>query len=327
MTTFRVGVDIGGTFTDATLVNEATGETHVAKLLSTPEDPSVGFLKALQRLLTENQVDPTALSYVVHGTTVATNAIIEGTIARTGFVTTEGFRDMLEIARQIRPTLYDLQFEKPRPLSPRHLCFGVPERVDARGKVVTPLNEDAVRAVGQALQQQGAHAIAVCLLHSYVNPMHERRVGHILREVFPEASISLSAEIAPEFREYFRASTTLINACVQPIVARYLSRVEASIREYQVEAELLVMQSSGGVYPFAAAARKPVFMIESGPAAGVIAAAHLTKALGIKDALSFDMGGTTAKVGLIQDGAPQITKDYEVGQAAGASIGASRGAG
>lgn len=213
---FRLGVDVGGTFTDATLINEVTGEIHVGKVPSTPKDPSIGFMEATHRILQQTGVSPKEIGYVVHGTTVATNSIIEGKVARTGFITTDGFRDMLEIARQIRPLLYDLLFEKPKPLVPRYLCFGVPERLDAQGKVLTPLDESAVKQVAEKLREERVEAIALCFLHSYVNPSHEQQAGEILRKTFPEAVVSLSSEVAPEFREYFRASTTVINACIHP---------------------------------------------------------------------------------------------------------------
>ena len=324
---YRLGVDIGGTFTDIALIDETTGRIYTGKVASTPQDPSGGFMEAVQRLLAKQQIAAKDVAYIVHGTTIATNAIIEGKVAPTGFITTEGFRDMLEIARQIRPTLYDLQFEKPRPLVPRHRCFGVPERLNAGGTVLTPLDEKALRQVASALRVEGVEAIAVCFLHAYANPVHERRAGAILAEVFPEAVVSLSAEVAPEFREYLRASTTAINSCIRPVVARYLQRIEDRLAQAGLAAELLVMQSSGGVYTFAAARQKPVYMVESGPAAGVIAAAHLGQARGYQQVISFDMGGTTAKAALIQDGVPSVTKDYEVGTTAQAGIGATRGAG
>ena len=324
---YRLGIDIGGTFTDATLINENTGEIHVGKVPSTPEDPSVGFMNATDRMLREVAVSPDEVEYVVHGTTVATNAIIEKKVAPTGFITTDGFRDLLEIQRQIRPTLYDLHFEKPRPLVPRYLCFGIPERLDAQGQVLTPLDENALVEAVEQLKRENVTAVAVCFLHSYINPNHEKRVGEILHEVFPDAIVSLSSEVAPEFREYFRASTTVINACIRPIVARYLQHIEDRLREKGITAALLVMQSSGGVFTFASASEKPVFMVESGPAAGVIAATYLGTALGHPDVISFDMGGTTAKAGLVQNGAPRVTKEYEVGTAAQSGVGASRGAG
>ncbi len=318
---YRLGVDIGGTFTDATLVDEETGAVRIAKVASTPRDPSAGFMEATRRILAEAGVEGAALRYVVHATTVATNSIIEGKVARAGFVTTEGFRDLLEIARQVRPTLYDVHFEKPRPLVPRNLCFGVRERLEPDGSVRLELDEASVREVAAQLREERVESVAVCLLHAYINGEHERRVGEILREMHPDAFVSLSSEVAPEFREYLRASTTVINAGIQPVVSRYLKSIEARLSEAGIEAELLVMQSSGGVFSSAAARARPVFMVESGPAAGVIAAASLGEALGLADLISFDMGGTTAKVGLIQDGAAEVTKDYQVGAAARAGIG------
>ena len=323
----RLGVDIGGTFTDATLIDEATGDVRICKVSSTPDDPSRGFLEAVERILREAEVAPADVGYVVHGTTVATNAIIEGKLAPTGFITTDGFQDMLEIARQIRPSLYDIHFQKPKPLVPRYRCFGVPQRLDAHGDVVVPLDEDALRGTAEALKREGVESLAVCFLHSYVNSEHERRAGEILSAALPNVRISLSADIAPEFREYFRASTTIINAGIQPIVARYLDRIESRLRESGLLAELLIMQSSGGVFTFAAAAEKPVYMVESGPAAGVIATSFLGETLGHRNLISFDMGGTTAKTGLIQDGTPGVTKDYEVGSAASSSEHGAKAAG
>jgi N-methylhydantoinase A len=324
---YRLGVDIGGTFTDATLLDEATGALRIAKVSTTPGDPSIGFMEAVRRILAQAGVSPGEVGRVVHATTVATNAIIEGQVAPTGFVTTDGFRDLLEIQRQVRPSLYDLQFEKPRPLVPRYLCFGVPERLDARGQVLIPLDEAAVAQVADDLRREGVQAVAICLLHAYLNPAHERRVAEILRARLPEVSVSASSEVAPEFREYTRASTTVINAAIQPVVARYLGSIEERLRADGLDAELLVMQSSGGMFPFAAARERPVFMVESGPAAGVIAAGYLGDQIGQPNVISFDMGGTTAKAGLIQDGVPRITKDYEVGATARAGLGAGRGSG
>ncbi len=323
---YRLGIDVGGTFTDGILINEETGETRIAKVPSTPKDPSIGFLEVVERILREASIKTEDVGYLVHGTTVATNAIIEGNLAPTGFITTEGFRDMLEIQRQIRPALYDLLFEKPRPLTPRYLCFGIPERLDATGKVLKPLDEQAVAAAAEQLKREGVEALAVCFLHSYLNPAHEKRTREIVHEVFPEAVVSLSSEVAPEFREYFRASTTVINAGVRPIVERYLSNIEDRLRDAGLDGELLIMQSSGGVLTFEAARTKPVFMVESGPAAGVIVSAYLGQVLGFDNIMSFDMGGTTAKAGLIEHGTPRITKEYEVGTAARAERGA-KGAG
>ncbi|HEX3290438.1 MAG TPA: hydantoinase/oxoprolinase family protein, partial [Gaiella sp.] len=312
-------IDIGGTFTDATLIDEESGAASIAKVLSTPADPSEGFMHAFRRALGEQ--DAAGVRFVVHATTVATNAIIEGKTARGGFVTTEGFRDLLEIARQVRPTLYDTLFEKPRPLVPRDRAVEVRERLGPAGEVLVELDDESVRAAADVLAHAGVESVAVCLLHAYVNPEHERRVGEILAEELPGVPVSLSSDVAPEFREYLRASTTVINAAIRPVVGRYLERIEGRLAEAGVTAKLLVMQSSGGVFGSDAAARRPVFMVESGPAAGVIAAAHLGEMIERPDILSFDMGGTTAKVGLIQDGQPSVTKDYNVGGHAGAGIG------
>jgi len=324
---YRLGVDIGGTFTDIMLVDEESGAVHIDKVLTTPHDPSIAFLDGVERVLRQAGAAPADVRYVVHATTVATNAIIEGKVARTAFVTTDGFRDMLEIARQVRPSLYDLRFEKPRPLVPRQHCYGVPERLDAHGQVLVPLDEAAVRRIAAEIGGERMDAVAVCFLHSYANAAHEKVAGAILRDGLPGVVVALSSEVAPEFREYFRASTTVINASIQPIVSRYLRNIEDRLRAIGAAAELLVMQSNGGVFSFAAAREKPVFMVESGPAAGVIAAAHLGGILGYPNAISFDMGGTTTKAGLILDGTPRVTKEYEVGVAAHAGVGSQRGSG
>jgi N-methylhydantoinase A len=310
---YRLGVDTGGTFTDATLVGEESGELHIAKVPSTPADPAVGFIDAVRRILRENGVSPQQVTYVVHGTTVATNAVIEGNIASTALITTEGFRDMLEIGRQTRPSLYDLRFEKTPPLVPRHRCFGVPERRSANGDVIQPLDERAVRQIADALRKERVESVAVCLLHAYRYPEHEQRIGELLETWLPDVTVSLSSDVAPEIREYLRASTTVINAAIRPIVSRYLARIESVLRNDGFAAEFLVMQSNGGVYSFDAAARRPVYMVESGPAAGVMAATHLGAAAEQPNLVSFDMGGTTAKAGLVIDGQPRTSKEFEVG--------------
>jgi N-methylhydantoinase A len=324
---YRIGVDIGGTFTDGTLVDSITGQVTTSKVLSTPTNPADAFIAAVQKLLDlDDSVAPEAVEHVVHATTVATNAIIEGKTARTAFITTEGFRDMLEIARQIRPSLYDLQFEKPAPLVPRQLCYEVPERLDAKGEVVTPLDETALAAVVDQIAESGVEAVAVCLLHSYRNPDHERRIGAAIAAKLPNVIISLSSDVVPEFREYLRASTTVINSSVAPIVSTYLASITEKLHAANVTSELLVMQSSGGVYTAEAASENPVFMVESGPAAGAVAAASLGSSLGQPNVISFDMGGTTAKASLIRNGQPNITKDYSVGGAAQSGTGAFGGA-
>ena len=324
---YRLGIDIGGTFTDAILWDDAGGAPRIAKVPSTPHDPSEGFLAAARQIVNAAGLTSGEVELIVHGTTVATNAIIEGKTARTAFVTTRGFRDLLEIQRQIRPSLYDLQFEKPPPLVPRNLCFEVAERLDAGGAVLQPLDETEVQRIASALRQAGVASVAVCFLHAYRNPAHEQRAGAILRAALPQASVSLSSEVAPEFREYFRASTTVVNAAVRPVVEQYLSAIEQRLRTGGFVAPLLVMQSNGGVLTATSGRERPVFMVESGPAAGVIAATYLAECLGRRDVMAFDMGGTTAKAGLVRDGAPSVTKDYEVGARAVAGTGAARGSG
>jgi N-methylhydantoinase A len=324
---YRLGIDVGGTFTDAILWDATDGAARIAKLSSTPDDPSIGFLGVARRVLDAAGVGHADVPLIVHGTTIATNAIIQGRLARTAFVTTAGFRDMLELARQIRPSLYDLQFQKPRPLVPRDRCFGIPERLDARGNVLAPLDEGTVRAVAEELRRQEVQAVAVCFLHAYVNPAHEQRAAAILREALSGVAVSASSEVAPEIREYFRASTTVVNAGISPLAQKYLGGIERSLAEDAFDATLLVMQSNGGVMTAASARQRSVFLVESGPAAGVIASAHLATTLDRRDVISFDMGGTTAKAGLIRDGLPTITKEYEVGARAEAGIGAARGSG
>jgi N-methylhydantoinase A len=318
---YRLGIDIGGTFTDAILIDQATGALRIGKIPTTPTDPSVGFLDVARRLIGEAGIDPRQVDAIVHATTVATNAVIEGKTVKTGFVVTGGFRDLLEIARQIRPSLYDLQFVKPAPLVPRDQAFEVIERLDEDGQVLIPLDENSVRGAAKHLKSAGVEAVAVCLLHSYLNADHETRVAEILREALPGVSVSTSADIAREFREYFRASTTVVNAAVQPIVRRYLEKVTERLEGAGFRSALLVMQSGGGIMTFSQAARRPVYMIESGPAAGVVGSLDLVRNLDIADAISFDMGGTTAKVGLIEGGMAAVTKDSAVGAAATPGVG------
>jgi N-methylhydantoinase A len=322
----RLGVDIGGTFTDVVLVDESTGDTRIGKVPSTPRDPAEGFLTAVDRMVTAVVDLPASLRLVAHATTVATNAIIEGKTARTAFITTEGFRDLLEIGRQIRPSLYDLRFEKPRPLVPRYLAFAIRERLDAAGQVLVALDVDQVRRVVDKLRDEAVESVAICLLHSYVNATHENTIAAMIHAALPSVSISLSSAIVPEIREYERASTVVINASIQPVVQRYLGRIEAQLRERGVAGELLVMQSGGGMMTFRGAGEQPVFMVESGPAAGVIATQDLGNLIGLPDAISFDMGGTTAKVGLVRSGAVQVTKEYQVGAVARPG-GSARGSG
>ncbi|MDP6043305.1 MAG: hydantoinase/oxoprolinase family protein [Dehalococcoidales bacterium] len=316
MPQYRLGVDIGGTFTDVVLMNLGTGEFRTAKVATTPQDLATGFLHAMERVVVEAAVTPEEVAQIIHATTVATNAIIENKVARSAFITTRGFRDILEIQRQIRPTLYDLFFDKPPSLIPRYLCYEVTERVTAEGEVLQPLDEDEVRQVVRQIKQEAVEAIAVCFLHSYITPAHEKRTGEIVKAEFPEAYLTLSSEINPEFREYFRASTTVINAVLMPLVARYVDKLQKEISARGFKSGLYVMQSGGGLMTGEVARDKPAAMVESGPAAGVIAASSLGTLLGYPNVISFDMGGTTAKAGLVERGRPKLAVNYEVGSAA-----------
>ena len=313
MTRYRVGIDVGGTFTDVVMLNEESGDIDLVKVPTTPSDPSVGPLSGLERAMTGTNVDPENVVFVVHGTTIATNSIVTGGGGRAGLIASDGFRDVLEIARQARPSLYDVFYEKPASLIPRHLCIGVPERVDARGNVLVPLDEEAVTAAGRALAAEGVAAIVVCFLHSYRNPSHERRAGELLAEVCPDVAVCLSSDICPEYREYWRANTTAVNAVLLPVVGEYLRRLASGLKEKGVASDLYLMTSSGGIISSAVASHRPVNLIESGPAAGVIAAAELASNAGLTDIISLDIGGTTAKAALIRDGRIAVTNDFEVG--------------
>jgi N-methylhydantoinase A len=312
---WRLGIDIGGTFTDGLLWNEATGERWAAKVLTTPDDLSVGFLKAFRQVVQLAGIAAADLGYLVHGTTVATNAVLEHQLAPTAYVTTRGFRDVFEIARQVRPNPYDVFTEKPPPPVSRDLCLEVTERMTAEGQVYEPLVEADVEAVADQIRKRGIASVGVCLLHSYVNPEHEQRVGALLQELLPDAVVTLSSDLAPEFREYPRACTTVVNAGLIPVVAKYLESIEQRLLgDGVLLRKLHVMQSNGGVLSFAAAARTPIHILESGPAAGVMGASQVGVMAGFKNLISFDMGGTTAKLGLIADGAPSMSQEFELGE-------------
>ena len=327
MTTWRVGVDIGGTFTDAAMVDGETGAVHVVKVLTTPDDPAVGFMAALERGLRERGAAGKDLGVVVHATTVATNALIEGKMARVGMLVTRGFRDILEIGRQIRSRLYDVHLQKPAPLVPRRWSLEVSERLDADGRVLEALDLAEVRAAVRRLRDERVEAVVICFLHSYVNPEHERAAATVVREEFPHAYLSVSSEVCPEFREYLRGSTAAVNAAVMPIVTRYVDALESRLAALGATAPFYVMQSNGGVMTSTSAKERPVYMVESGPAAGVIAAGAVAAPAGHRNVLSFDMGGTTAKVGLIQDGQLRLSTEMEVGAQAVTPLGEGRGGG
>jgi N-methylhydantoinase A len=307
----RVGVDIGGTFTDVVAVRN--GEISVSKVPSTPDNPEQGVVDGLEASEAQAAYTPDQVDFFSHGTTVATNAVLEGTWADTALVTTEGFRDALEIGRQDRPDIYDFQAEKPEPIVPRDRRFTVPERLDERGRVLTELDEAAVRAVAADIDETDVDSVAVCLLFAFENDAHERRVAEILHEELPECSISRSSEVLPEIREYERSVTTSLNAALKPVMDRYVGNLEAEIAERGVGAALKLMQSNGGLIDAGAARGRPVNTLLSGPAGGVQGATHVAGRAGYDDLVTMDMGGTSCDVSLVQDGDPAVSTAVEVG--------------
>src|SRR5215470_2624675 len=308
---YRVGFDVGGTFTDFVL-QAPTGALTTAKRLTTYPDPSEACLAGLDELLARAGTAWPAVAQAVHGTTLGSNVVIERKGRDVGLITTLGFRDVLIIGREKRYQVYDLQIEKPAPLIPRRLIAEVPERLRADGSVLRPLDEAETRLAVRALRAAGVSSIAVCLLHAYANPAHERRVGEIIGEVAPDVLVSLSHEISPVFREYERTSTTVVNAYVMTAVRDYLRQLAAHMKERGCRGRLFVMQSSGGIATSEAMERYPVRMIESGPAAGTLMAAAYGESAGQRDLIAFDMGGTTAKLALIEKGRPATTTAFEL---------------
>jgi N-methylhydantoinase A len=312
MGSFRVGVDIGGTFTDIVFL-DADGHLHTKKVSSSVDDYARAIVEGLDDVFRERGLTGADVVEVLHGTTVASNAILELKGARTGLITTKGFRDVLEIRRLRMPRLYDLRWEKPAPLVERHLRLEVEERISARGEVQRALDPaDAARAVDRLLGE-GVEAIAVCLINSYANPVHEELVKAIVAERAPGIALSVSADVLPEIREYERTSTAVINAYVMPIVKRYLTTLRRGLDRGGVRAPLLIMQSNGGLMTDAAAAGRPMHVIESGPAAGVVGAQALARRIGLGKIVTLDMGGTTAKASIVEDGEVTRATEYQVG--------------
>ena len=306
----RIGADIGGTFTDVVL--EVEGQQYAVKVLTQQDVPEAGVLAGIREVLNLSGHTSNDVSLVIHGTTLATNALIERKGARTALITTQGFRDTLEMGTESRFEQYDLFLKKPEPLVPRHLRFPVPERLDARGEVLLPLDEQAVEALIPDLQREELESLAIGLLHSFVNPRHERRIRDLLHDHLPDLRVSLSSEVSPEMREYERFSTTAANAYIQPLMASYLQRLEQRLQSSGITCPLLMMLSGGGLATLDTAMRFPIRLVESGPAGGAIFAADLARRCGLDRVVSFDMGGTTAKLCLIDDGQPQSGRHFEV---------------
>ena len=310
--TYRIGVDIGGTFTDLLLIDDLSGETTVGKVLTTPDDPSRGVEDVLVRALNRSSLQASDITHLVHGTTLVTNTIIERKGARTALLATQGFRDSVEIGREHRYELYDLFLEMPVPLTPRHLRFDVPERMAAGGEVLREVDEEFVEALAAELAERGIEAVAISFLHGFANPANERAARRAVNRAAPGMRVSISSEVAPEIREYERASTTIANVYVQPLVEQYLSGLEDRLSDLGFEGSFFVMLSSGGIATVETATRFPIRLLESGPAAGALAAATLGADAGVDHLLSFDMGGTTAKLCVIADRRPAVTYDFEV---------------
>src|SRR5213083_1195615 len=308
---YRVGFDVGGTFTDFVLQSPA-GELLAAKRLTTYPDPSEACLAGLDELIARSGVPWSDVAQAIHGTTLGSNIVIERKARGVGLLTTRGFRDVLLIGREKRYQVYDLQIEKPRPLVPRRLIGEVTERVLADGSVRTPLDEADARRAIRALVESGVTTLAICLLHAYLNPQHEKRLAALAAEEAPHLTVTLSHEVSPTFREYERTSTTVVNAYVMTAVRAYLRGLGAALAGRGYRGRLFVMQSSGGVATAEAMQRYPVRMIESGPAAGALMAAVYGELTGYRDLIAFDMGGTTAKLALVENGRPDTTTAFEL---------------
>ncbi|MBT5498671.1 MAG: hydantoinase/oxoprolinase family protein, partial [Alphaproteobacteria bacterium] len=309
----KLAVDIGGTFTD--LVLERDGTQHQTKLLTTSAAPEGAVLEGARRILDESGTPASDVELVIHGTTLATNSLIERKGAKTGLIATEGFRDSVEIAYEHRFEQYDLYMDRPAPLVPRHRRLGVPERVAADGEVLLALDEDVLIEQARVLEGEGIEALAICFLHSYMNADHERRARDLIADILPNVAITISSEVCPEIREYERMSTACANAYVQPMMARYLGELESGLAGIGLTSPLLLMMSSGGITTVETASRQPIRLVESGPAGGAILARNIAAQNGLDRVLSFDMGGTTAKITLIDDCEPLISRSFEVARA------------
>lgn len=309
---FALGIDIGGTFTDLVLLDLASGRMVVGKRLTSYPDPSQAVIAGVVDLLGAHSVNPPAVHRVIHGTTLVTNTLIERKGALTGLITTEGFRDALEIGREGRYDLYDLFLVLPEPLVERRLRLEVPERLDAQGRVLRPLDEATLRQVCRRLQAEGVQAVAITLLHAYANSAHEQQAAAIVQELLPNAAISQSHQVASELREYERTSTTVANAYVQPLTKRYLEHLEQGLQAGGIAAPMHIMLSNGGTCAVETAAAFPIRLVESGPSGGALAAAYWGRRAGYERVLAFDMGGTTAKAILSQGDHFPLTTESEV---------------
>lgn len=308
---YRLSIDIGGTFTDIVWLDEMQRTIEVGKVLTTPDDLARGVLAIFQRMLREKGIQSVQIHSAIHGTTVATNAVIERKGAKTGLMTTQGFQDVLEIGREIRYDLYDIYMTRPEPLVPRYLRKEIQERVDKEGNILTPLNPDEAEEAAKDLIRKGIKAMAIAFLHAYAHPQHERQALQRIQKVFPTLCVSLSSEVACEIREYERTSTAVANAYLQPLMENYLDDLESGLRREGYQGRLFIMMSNGGISSVETAKRFPIRMLESGPAAGALAGSFFGKRIRERNLISFDMGGTTAKACVIKNGAPTLSNEFE----------------
>ena len=305
----RIASDIGGTFTDLVYLDEESGTIGTTKSSSTPTNFATGVLDTLKKA----KVDATATKFFVHGSTVIINALTERKGVKTGLITTKGFRDVLEITRANRPDLYNMYYTKPKPFVPRYLRLEVAERVNYKGAVLTPLNENDAREAVETLEAEGVEAIAVCFLHSYANPSHEVECGEIIKQLAPEIPLTLSHQITQEWREYERTNTAVLNSYVHPIAQAYLDNLESDLTDMGMDSHTLhVMQSNGGSATFEMGKVAPINLVESGPVAGIIGAAYIGEQIGEPNVIALDIGGTTAKTSLVENGTPRITTEYRI---------------
>ncbi len=307
----KLGIDIGGTFTDLVLLDEATGNMHFGKTLTTYPDPTIGILQGVQEVMQHHQKQMSDVHSIVHGTTLVTNAVIERKGAKTGFITTKGFEDVLEIGREMRYDIYDLFLTMPQPLVPKNLRRGITERLDKSGNVLTIIDMKEVASVVEELVAEDVQSIAVVFLHSFANKQHEQMVGQFIKQNYPQIFCSLSCEVMPEIREYERSSATAMNAYVQPLVSNYLSNLMQRLQALYFKGHLHIMNSSGRLTTVEGAAHTPIQLLESGPAGGTMATVFFGKLVGKADLLAFDMGGTTAKASMIRNNEPEITNQFE----------------
>jgi len=310
---FRLAVDTGGTFTDLCVIDELSGKLVVTKVPSTPSNPALAVITGIQKVITEKKISADKVKFILHGTTVATNALLEHKGARTALIITEGFGDVLQIGRQNRPELYNFWAKRPTPIVPRHLCYGVPERILYTGEILRSLDESKTEAIVNDIKNRGIHSIAVSLIHSYANDVHEQKIKSIISKIHPDAYVTLSSEVLPEFREYERTSTICINSFVMPRVNKYVADLEGRLKEMGVASDLYIMQSNGGVITPRMAREMSAKTVLSGPAGGVLTGVFISRSTRQPNLITIDIGGTSADISLIKAGTPRLTTESQIG--------------